>query len=345
MNKNRVRCGLVGAGAIAQSYARALENNESAVLAAVADVRPEAAQSLAGTVPCPAIYSHEEMAEKATVEAVIVCTPPSTHEEISTHFLQRGIPVLCEKPLSVNPASAVRMIQAAQRNKTILTMATKFRYVDDVIRAKSILSSGAIGDVLLLENVFAAPVNMAARWNSNLSLSGGGVLIDNGTHSLDLVRFLLGPLLEVQAVEGKRQQDLPVEDTVSIFVRAESGAAAKIDLSWRFGKHQDSYLDIYGSQGSISVGWKSSRYRTLSNAEWIPFGSGYDKVEAFRRQVTNFAHAIRGEEEVLITLEDALASVEVVEAAYASLHHCNWVPVEERKRSARANLQLLQSAS
>ncbi|MBV9210662.1 MAG: hypothetical protein JOZ52_08540, partial [Acidobacteria bacterium] len=82
-----------------------------------------------------------------------------------------------------------------------------------------------------------------------------------------------------------------------------------------------------GSHGTISVGWKESKYRQTSSRDWVVFGKGYDKVEAFRNQINNFARAIAGEESLLITAEDALASVEVVEAAYAALRQNRWTTV------------------
>ena len=92
-------------------------------------------------------------------------------------------------------------------------------------------------------------------------------------------------------------------------------------------KELESYIDIYGSSGTIRVGWKESKYRPLSSPDWIVFGKGYDKVQAFRRQVENFCQAIRGEERLLISPEDALASVQVIEAAYKSTRRDDWVAV------------------
>ena len=143
-------------------------------------------------------------------------------------------------------------------------MASKFRYVDDVIRAKQIVDSGILGDVVLFDNAFTARVDMSKRWNSNPDVSGGGVLIDNGTHSVDIARYFLGPLAEVHVVEGRRSQGLKVEDTVQIFVRSEQGAMGTIDLSWSINKELDRYISIYGTQGTVFVGWKEARYRQAS---------------------------------------------------------------------------------
>jgi predicted dehydrogenase len=323
----RLRFGLVGAGAIAQTYAQAFTRSETAQLVAVADVRREAAEALAQQVGGTAFASHEEMAAALQLDAVVICAPPIAHPEISIALLERGIHVLCEKPLAIDSRSARTMLAAAHRSGATLTMASKFRYVEDVIRAKAIVTSGILGDIVLFENTFTSRVDMSHRWNSDSSISGGGVLIDNGTHSVDIMRYLLGPLAELQVVEGRRVQDLPVEDTVRMFVRSRSGVMGTIDLSWSLNKEQPSYISIYGSYGTVLVGWKESKYRRSTDDNWIVFGRGYDKIEAFRRQIDNFARAIQGEEPLLITHRDALASVEVIETGYEALWRNGWLPI------------------
>jgi predicted dehydrogenase len=325
--------GLIGAGGVAQSYLQAVAGMQEAHFEAVADTRVDAAASAAEAAGSTAFGSWQELADATKLDAVLICTPPASHVEIATAFLSRGIAVLCEKPFALDLASARELAATAEANDALLTMASKFRYVQDVIRAKSILASGILGEIVLLENVFASRADMSNRWNSDPAVSGGGVLIDNGTHSVDIVRYFLGPIVEVLAVEGKRIQSLAVEDTVQLFVHSAGGVRATIDLSWSLDKERDSYLEIYGSNGTVRVGWRESRYRQASSHEWVVFGSGYDKVAALQAQVRNFCRALRGEEHLLITVEDALASVAVIEQAYASLARSQLVPVADANHS------------
>ncbi|GAC1400952.1 MAG: Gfo/Idh/MocA family oxidoreductase [Pyrinomonadaceae bacterium] len=325
---DKFKFAIIGTGAIAQTYAQAFEICASAHVVAVADVRADAANAYAERLKCRSYTSHEELtrAEKE-IDAVIICTPPALHREIAIHFLEHKIHVLCEKPLCLDVPSAKEMIAVADSSGVLLTMASKFRYVTDVICAKSLVTSGALGDVILFENAFTSNVDMSERWNARRELSGGGVLIDNGTHSVDIMRYFLGALRDVQVIEGKRSQNLEVEETVRLFARSLGNVLGCVDLSWSINKNLDNYINIYGTQGSISVGWKESKFIQTNQREWTIFGHGYDKVQAFCSQIDNFVKAIRGEEQLLINAADALASVEAIEATYIALEHNQWTTV------------------
>jgi predicted dehydrogenase len=87
-------------------------------------------------------------------------------------------------------------------------------------------------------------------------------------------------------------------------------------------------VQVFGSEGTLQVGWSGSKYRQDGSSKWIPFGTGYDKLKAFARQLQNFVGCLKGREAPVITAEDSLASVEVVETAYRSAGRDNWLKVE-----------------
>jgi predicted dehydrogenase len=318
---------LIGCGRIAQTYLEALSTMPECKLQAVVDVRENAAMSVVGQNGRKAYIDYREVLNGQPVEGVIICTPPNTHAEIATFFLENGVNVLCEKPLSVNSEQAKAMVQKAQEKGRLIMMASKFRYVEDVIKTKAIVESGILGEIIMFENVFCGRVDMRTRWNSDKVAAGGGVLIDNGSHSVDIARYILGPISKVQAEEGKKVQNLPVEDTVRLYFRTESEVMGSVDLSWSIQKEQDSYINIFGTEGVLSVGWKLSRYRQNDATNWITFGNGYDKIAAFSAQIKNFVESIRGNQLPLINGVDGVESVRVIEAAYKSVCMNKWVDV------------------
>jgi predicted dehydrogenase len=334
--RHKVRFALVGAGAIARSYWQVLATSETAELVAVADVNLDAAIALAGIAGCRVFDSHTSLIRWGGAEAVVVCTPPALHAPIALDCVHAGLAVLCEKPLAIDVASARRMLHAAQTAGVLLTMASKFRYVEDIVQAKAFIEGGALGEPIALENAFASSVAMAGRWHADPACSGGGVIIDNGTHSVDVVRYLCGPITAIAAYEGPRRQELPVEDTAHLIARTSRGVLASIDLSWSCQPAGDTYIHIHGTAGAVALGWRRSRYRRSPDQGWVSFGSGYDKLAALGAEIDNFARTLRGEEQILITPADALASVEVISAAYRSLACDGWVRVSEAEAPAVA---------
>ncbi len=321
------RLGLIGAGNIARTYSTAIERlRDECRLVAVADCVLERAVELGQRHRAGACRRAVEL-EAFDLDAVIVCSPPKLHFEHVMCLLDRGIHVLCEKPLATSADLALQMVEAAHRRDVVFTMASKFRFVRDVIRAKAMLDRGGLGELVLYENSFTAAVDMSKRWNSQREISGGGVLIDNGTHSLDIMRYFLGPLAEIRAIEGKRIQKIDVEDNVHVFARSACDVLGSIDLSWSIAKDLPYFVCLYGSAGAIQVGWRESRAKLNGERQWQVFGDGYDKVAAFEGQLRNFFRTIRGLETLTVSVDDALQSVVAVEAAYQSMVGDCWSPI------------------
>jgi predicted dehydrogenase len=331
--------GMIGCGRIAQTYLQVLQANPECRLKGVADIRKPTAQSVGNQYGCKSYADYRQVLEDNQVDAVILCTPPNTHAEIATFFLENGVHVLCEKPLAISSDQAASMVQKADEKDCLLMMASKFRYVDDIIKAKGIVESGILGDVVLFENVFCSKVDMKERWNAEKEVAGGGVLIDNGSHSVDIARFLLGPIVKVQSEEGKRIQKLGVEDTVRLYFRTQSEVMGAVDLSWSIHKEQESYIDVFGTEGVLSIGWKSSKYRQSEKMHWVTFGNGYDKLAAFSAQVKNFVDSIKGKAMPLISGIDGLESVKVIEAAYKSSSMNKWVDVESKEEHRAESIE------
>ncbi len=331
---NKLKFALIGTGGIAQTYAQAFQQSNCCQLIAVADINQDSAKAFAEPFGAKYFDNYEKLAENTELDAVIVATPPNTHPEIAMYFMRKGVHVLCEKPLCLSVAEARAMIETAAASNVTFTMATKFRYCEDVVKAKSIIASGVLGEIVQFENAFTAKVDMSRRWNSVKEIAGGGVLIDNGTHSVDIIRYFLGAIREVLAVETSGTQNLAVDENVKLLAKTANGVVATVDLTWGINKELPNFISVYGTNGTLHIGWRESKYRLNSSPDWMVFGTGYDKVQAFRAKIENFRNAILGREELLIKPEDALASVEVIEAAYKSLNQNLWQRVVEKSESA-----------
>jgi predicted dehydrogenase len=328
-SKQSFKIGLIGCGRISQSYFEAIQQIRDISLTAVADLRHEAADALAEQSNATPFYDIESYLEKSKTQATIVCTPPHYHKSVSCQLLEGGQHVLCEKPLAKSLEEGIVMMDLAKKKNKHLMMASKFRYVDDVIRTKGIISSGLLGQLVYYENCFSGIVNMSERWNSNPELSGGGVLVDNGTHSVDIVRYLMGPIQSVRAIDLSTQPSSQVEDTALLSFITTKGIQGVINLSWKISIDRNAYIGIYGSDGRLRLNWNEASYQYNTNPQWIPFGYGYNKIDAFRKQVLNFVGTIQGSADPLIKEKECLASVAVIEASYRSLKSGKWENVDK----------------
>ena len=129
--------------------------------------------------------------------------------------------MLCEKPLTTNVADAEKMIATAENNSVLFTMASKFRYCDDVIKAKGILASGVLGDVLQFENAFTAKVECPSDGIPSRDVGRRTSCIDNGTHSVDIIRYFIGGIESVLVVEPAAPR-IKVDENVKMFAKTKT---------------------------------------------------------------------------------------------------------------------------
>lgn len=324
-----IRFAMIGAGGIANGHSESFAGMDDATVVAVADIDPEAAQRIAAQHDAEVYADHLSLMDQAKPDAILICTPPLSHADITHDALDRGVAVLCEKPFTIDVRNARRLYNRAHEEGHVLTMASKFRFVEDVIAARAMIQKGDIGEPVIFENAFTSHVDMSNRWNADPAVSGGGVMIDNGTHSADIVRYLIGPITEVMAIEGKRLQGLRVEDTAKMFLQTANGVMASVDLSWSLDKSLDHFIWVFGTEGEIRVGWRESSIRK-PGGDWEQFGTGYGKIAAMQAQLQNMVDHLRDGEDLVITVEDALSSVGVIEAAYSSLKSNEWRSVSTR---------------
>ncbi|PJA61448.1 MAG: hypothetical protein CO162_06225, partial [bacterium (Candidatus Ratteibacteria) CG_4_9_14_3_um_filter_41_21] len=260
-------------------------------------------------------YSNYKMIlEKEELDGISVCTPPVNHKEITEDVLSEGVNVFCEKPLAMNSREALSMAETAQKNKRLLMTGFKFRFKDEVQNAKRLIEEGKIGKVVLARNMFGGFAEMKERFFSKKNISGGGVLIDNGSHAIDLFRFLLGEVKNVSARINTAIQKIEVEDTAKILMEMENGALVTIDLSWSVPIPSEHYLEIYGSEGTITL--PPLRYRRKDAQEWTKYEVQNENV--FAKETAHFVNCILKKEKPIVDGLDGLRAQEVIDAAYKS---------------------------
>jgi predicted dehydrogenase len=317
-NPELYRVGVIGAGSIGSTHIDVLATNKQAQLVAICDSDRALAQQAAQRAGSHAYTSVREMCFEEQLDGAILCTPPSTHHGIVEELLGHGVDVLCEKPFATDGKLARHMVQTAKDAGRLIMLASKFRYVEDIRWARDVIRSGQLGTILHAEIVFTSSLDMKGRWHVDRSISGGGVVIDNGSHAVDLCRYLFGSIESIMGVAYARGQDLPVEDSACLFITTEDNTGVTVDVSWSFQRDLPYFVRVHGTEANLSVGWKESSI-SGGSAGFQTLGTGYSKTVAFAAVHDDFIRASRGIQTPLIDSDDAIAAVDAIDAAYRSM--------------------------
>ena len=326
-SSGKIRLALLGCGGIAQAHLEAVSQVPRIQLDVVQDIRESAAEAASKKYRCNSAREAGEIFKDGHIDAVLICAPPSHHHELMKKAVEAGKHVLCEKPFTIHLKDAEEIKRLSLKSGKLVMMASKFRFVKDVIEAKKLVQSGVIGDIVMSEVIFCSIVDMEKRWNSDPRIAGGGVLIDNGSHAVDVIRYLVGPIESVYAQAGKRTQKVKVEDTARLHFETEDHIIGMVDLSWSLYKHMPNYVNIFGTRGTIEVGWRESQIWDAKEKTSKIFGNGYNKINAFTSQLEHFADCIQKKADPILGIDDALESVRVIEAAYTSVRERRWLKV------------------
>lgn len=314
----KLRVGIVGCGQMGRWHLDSYRSHPHVELVGFADTALERAEGFARDAGGRAYASHDALLKGESLDAVSLCSVPSTHRNIAVDLLNRGVHVLCEKPLAISVQEAEEMASAAKKNQRLLFTAFKFRFHDEVRRAKELIDAGSLGRVLSFRLMFGGYIDMHNQWYAKKALSGGGIIMDNGPHAADLIRFLFGDISSV-AAQVSRAQNLEVEDTAKLDVAMVSQAVGTSDLSWSVRIPPKAYLEIYGEDGAASLDTSGVSYRFKTWSEWKYDANRLDVKAAFVRQIHYFVDATQGQNPLALGNGEGVASQRVIEAAYESV--------------------------
>lgn len=311
---SELKIAVVGCGGIGAVHVKSWGKVEGARVVAACDADLARAEATGAT----AYTGWEELLAAGGFDAVDLCTPPHLHTPIAVAALERGIPVLCEKPLARNPEEARRIVDAAKRSGTLLITAFCHRFEPGVEFVRGLIRQDGLGRVLMFRNRFGTRFQgVEERWFSNGEIAGGGTLMDTSVHSVDLFRYLVG---EVKAVSGAVNTFNPaiqgVEDSAAILLQSEDGAIGTIEASWMT-PWSSNVVEIYGENGAAVIDYDTgeTRYRMQGDPAWTK--AELTAGDRFVEELKHFAALLRGEATPRVTGEDGLRAVEVIYEAYS----------------------------
>jgi len=325
--------GIVGCGLIGQKRAKAL--GPGGLIVACADIDVSRAENLAHCTRAKVFRDWRELVWSPLVDVVIVATLHDSLAEITRTAVEAGKHVLVEKPAARTAAELEPVMAAATKYGVKVHVGFNHRYHRSLRKAKEIVESGALGELMFVRARYGhgARLGYEKEWRSNPALSGGGELIDQGPHLIDLSRWFLGEMTEVQGFAHAYFWDMPVDDNGFMLLKTAKKQTAFLHASCTEWKNLFS-MEIYGKLGKLDLSGLGGSYG-LEKITWykmLPEMGPPDTTsweypmsdDSWAVEIAEFFDDIRLNREPAAGLADAAAALMIVETIYreSGYDHC-----------------------
>lgn len=328
----KLRIAVIGAGAMGRDHINYIHNEEMTQLVAIADPVPEVAQ-YAQTLGVPYFSDHKVMLDEIQPDGVIIASPNKLHIPMAYDALERDIPTLIEKPIADDLQLAKKFAADARAKNAKILVGQHRRHNPVVQKAKEIISSGALGKIVTVSchyMIYKPDDYYDVVWRR---MTGAGPILVNMVHDVDLLRYLVGEFSELQGMSANQARGFEVEDSAVVNIRFKNGTLGSLTLSdsavtpwnWEttsrenpfFAPFTDDCYFIAGTKGAITM--PQLRMFTYDGKNsWVnPLNCDIPGVKPALphvMQLKHFCRVITGEEQPIVTPEDAVLSLEALNA-------------------------------
>ena len=318
-----LKWGVIGAGGFAdRRVIPQIKEARGCVLEAVMVRDRKKAERLAEKHGARKSYnSVDGLLQDPDVDAVYICTPVYLHRKHTLKAVEAGKHVLCEKPMALNVEECEKMIKASQEAGVKLMVGFMMRFHPAHQKAKELIEKGVLGDIVLahIQNLLWYPPAEGA-WRQNPKLGGGGVLMDVGSHCIDLLCFLLGRVKEVAGIAKSVIFNYPVEDTSTFILKFTRGTRGVVENSFAI-PYRENHLEIYGTRGTLlisrSIGpFKDFQMKLITEEGEKLLPLSYE--DPYRREFEEFVKAVEEDRLPPIPGETGRENIKIIESAYLS---------------------------
>jgi predicted dehydrogenase len=265
---------LIGLGKRGRTHLRNLSSIEACNVVAVCD---ENEKNMSGTIPF--FKSYKDMIKKIECDAVIISVPTYYHYKIAKYCLAQNKHVLLEKPLTIKLSDTIELVKMAKAKKLLLMPGYHLSFDLKMQKARDIIQSGEIGKILMVRG--RQSHNWGGKtpfeWSINKKYSGGGVIIDNASHYVDLFGFLFGGISQVSAFSNNLMFGSSVEDSAVINLKFQSGIIGTIEVSWGDASGRNNGINIWGSKGVLRISESNSQNSFLIE-KYIIGGDAWNRI-------------------------------------------------------------------
>ena len=338
MEMKTYRFAIIGTGAIANIHAQAIQEIDNAVLIGAYNRTPEKAAVFAQKWNCQLYPTLEELLAEE-LDVICICTASGLHLPAALQSIQAAKHVLIEKPLEITAERCEQIAQAAIQQGVKVGVIFPSRFNSSSQRIKQALQANRFGK-LVMGSAYVkwsrdAAYYASAPWRGTWEFDGGGALMNQAIHSVDLLQWYMGPVKSVQAIAANiRHKDIEVEDTVVAIIRFESGALGSIECTTATFPGSFKRVEIHGTQGTAVLeentikSWqftdetaqdKQIQNQTNNQSTQGGFADPMDIAYlGHKHQIVDFLTAIANSTTPLVDAAEGKKSVEIIEAIYKS---------------------------
>jgi len=333
----KVRLGVIGLGGMGQGHLRSIKEVQEAELTAVSDIDPEINKKISEEYGVPGFTNYEELLESKLVDAVLIATPHYFHPEIGIAAMRRGIHCLSEKPIAVSVSDADRFVEEAQRSGVVFSVMYQQRTLPQVRLARKIMESGRLGQIrrtcMIEPNYRSQAYYDSATWRATWKGEGGGVLINQAPHGIDLFLLLGGMPSRVTAKVRTRLHNIEVEDEATALLEYPNGAWGYY-YSTTNEAPRTSFMEICGDNGKMvyqggllklySLKTSIPEFTFSAKEMWASPEVVEEKLElpqcetGHKEIIRNFCRSILFKEKLIASGEQGIWSVEFINALILS---------------------------
>lgn len=320
------RVGIVGVGNISGKHIAAVNACESSSLVALCDIEIEKARAKADS-GVKTFANIDELLEWGEFDCLHICTPHYLHCEMGLKAMRAGKHVLCEKPLAIMTADAEAMINCARENNVRLGVVFQNRYNESSRIIKNLLDTNEMGRLIAEKAMLAWDRDMTYysqdNWHGVLAKEGGGVVINQAIHTLDLISWFANARVESinASISQKRLKGLvETEDTADALIKFENGVTAVFYATLCYSCNSPVYIELFCENGRIIFNGDILILRNDKEPEYIKIDSATGAKSYWGNShdvlIKDFYHSLETGEKFPITGEDALAAVKIVNGIY-----------------------------
>ena len=322
---------LIGCGAIARLHAKAIQGIEGARLVGVYDYSYTYAEKFAREFSCNAYKTLEELLANPEIDIVNICTPSGLHAEQTILAAKAKKHIIVEKPMAITKKQLNEAITAIKENGVKAEVITQLRFTPSICKLKKAIDEGRLGRILLADfsmKYYRSPeYYKQGGWRGTWKMDGGGALMNQGVHGIDLIQYLMGGVKNVYAQCRTLDRDIEVEDTANILVEYKNGAMGVIQSTTVATPGRPRQITVCGTKGSVVVredvieSWDVEGEELNENKE-SAFNSGTDPM-AFteyyhKMQFMDLIDAIDTDRKPLVDESEGRKPVDIILAAYES---------------------------